>query len=392
MKFLVVGSLSVGICTTVLVVDGQVFEIPLIRNPSYRANFHAQMEKVRYRYGTSEVYTSRKEGYIPVKSISFDAEYFGPVTFGSPGQVFNMNFDTGSADTWIPSTFCESKPCLIHRRFSPSKSTTFKNSTKMYEITYGDGSFSRGFTGSDMVNVGGIKLRQTFGLATNESIDFAISPMDGMFGLAFSNIQSTEGVKTFMDNAIMEKAVAKPVVSAYLPSLRRKGGKGGHYLFGAIDSTKFSGALTYVPVTMKGNWQVHIQDVLVDDYSFNRSCQGIIDTGTTLIMLDYSTARSVNELIEGATYDTEEEAWTLPCSTAKNETSTVGFKMGGREFKIPLADMAWGPVKKGSMMCYSGVQGIMDVGIWVLGDVFIKNNYCVFDQSETPSVGIAPLK
>ncbi|KAH7053646.1 aspartic peptidase domain-containing protein [Linnemannia elongata] len=395
--------IPLGIATLVLANGDSttsVFEVPLVRNPTYRGDFQAQMQKMRNRYGSPETIAAAKKGVglVPVTSPAFDTEYYGPVKIGTPGQTFNMNFDTGSADIWVASSTCSTTTCKSHRRFNSSSSTTFRldPAKRRFRIEYGDGSYANGPIGTDMVNVGGIQIRQTIGLATNESADFEVSKMDGMFGLAFSSYESVPGVKTFMTNAIAKKAVALPVVSAYLPSLRRSGGKGGHYLFGAIDSTKFHGNLTYVPVTVKGYWQVTVQDVLVSGQSLNRSYQGIVDTGTTLVILDDKTTAAVHSKIKGAYFDKQEQGWVVPCSLSKAQTGSVGFRLAGRVFEVPMADIAWEPVGKGKgklggEICYSGVQSI-DSPVWILGDVFIKNNYCVFDQSAIPSVGIAPLQ
>jgi len=75
-----------------------------------------------------------------------------------------------------------------------------------------------------MVSVGGVSVRQTIGLATAESSQFASSPADGLFGLGFDTIESVSGVKTFLDNAIAAGALAQPVVSVFLPSERRFNG------------------------------------------------------------------------------------------------------------------------------------------------------------------------
>lgn len=131
-----------------------------------------------------------------------------------------MNFDTGSAEIWLASSTCPTTACKSHRRFNFSSSTTFRldPAKRQFQIAYGDGSYAKGPIGTDMINVGGIQIRQTIGLAMNESADFEASKMDGIFGLAFSSFESVPGVKTFMTNAIAKRAVALPVVSAYLPS------------------------------------------------------------------------------------------------------------------------------------------------------------------------------
>ncbi|KAG0292408.1 hypothetical protein BGZ96_004155 [Linnemannia gamsii] len=365
-----------GITTLVLAdVDptSSIFEVPLIRNPTYRSDFHAQMQKIRNRYGTAEEIAAAEKGVapVPVTNPAWDSEYYGPVNIGTPGQTFNMNFDTGSADTWLASSTCSTAACKAHRQFNSQQSTTFRDDPlkRRFHIVYGDGSNAAGYIASDMVNVGGIQIRQTIGLATNESVEFEDSKMDGLFGLAFPSIQSVPGVETFMTNAIREKAVALPVVSAYLPSIRRNGGKGGHYLFGAIDSTKFEGSLTYVPVTTKRYWQVTVQDVLVDGQSLNTTLQGIVDTGTTLIILDPQTATVVNSKIKGSHFDTKEKIWVVPCSLSKAESGSVGFRLADRVFEVPMADMAWAPVsKKGDVASFSALtsgEKIQDCR-WVL--------------------------
>ncbi|KAG0351403.1 hypothetical protein BGZ54_003260, partial [Gamsiella multidivaricata] len=229
----------------------------------------------------------------------------------------------------------------------------------------------------------------TIGLATAESTQFASSPEDGLFGLGFNTIESVRGVKTFMDNAIAAGALAQPVISVFLPSVRRNGGVGGAYLFGGIDNTKYTGALTYVPVTQKGYWQIHIADSSVNGVSVGQASEGIIDTGTTLVIVGDAAAKAIHSKVKGAKNDPN-NGWVVPCSLKTNTSGSVGFKMGSKTFSIPFADLAFEDLGDGSGNCFSGVQGGQD-DLWILGDVFIKNNYCVFDQGAA-RIGIAPLK
>ncbi|KAF9207289.1 hypothetical protein BGZ49_000771 [Haplosporangium sp. Z 27] len=362
--------------------------VPLTRNPHFKHNTKAQIAKLNKRYPGLKILAG-STGKVPLTNVHPDVEYYGSVSVGSPAQVVKLDFDTGSSDIWFPSSTCTTSACKKHTRFNSSKSSTYKKDGRSWQISYGDGSSASGILGSDIVNVGGVSVRQTIGLATAESSQFGSSPEDGLFGLGFDTIESVSGVKTFMDNAIAAGAVAKPVVSVFLPSVRRNGGVGGEYLFGGIDSTKYTGSLTYVPVTQKGYWQIHVSDASYNGASLGQSSEGIIDTGTTLIIVGDAAAQAIHKKISGSVNDPN-NGWLVPCSL-KTNTGNIGFKLGGKTFNVPLADLAFEDVGDGSGNCVSGVQGGQD-GLWILGDVFIKNNYCVFSQTSSPSIGIAPLK
>lgn len=47
-------------------------------------------------------------GEVPAEDVQNDSEYLCPVTIGTPGQVFNLDFDTGSADLWVRTLHCVS--------------------------------------------------------------------------------------------------------------------------------------------------------------------------------------------------------------------------------------------------------------------------------------------
>lgn len=44
---------------------------------------------------------SDQTGEVPAQDSQNDSEYLCPVTIGTPGQTFTLDFDTGSADLWV---------------------------------------------------------------------------------------------------------------------------------------------------------------------------------------------------------------------------------------------------------------------------------------------------
>lgn len=51
----------------------------------------------------SGVGSTPQEGQVDALDIQNDTEYLCPVTIGTPGQKFMLDFDTGSADLWVSS-------------------------------------------------------------------------------------------------------------------------------------------------------------------------------------------------------------------------------------------------------------------------------------------------
>ena len=64
----------------------------------------------------------------------------GPISIGTPGQSFVIDFDTGSSDLWVPSTSCTSDNCSSKSKYNPSASSTSSQKNGTFEIQYGDGS------------------------------------------------------------------------------------------------------------------------------------------------------------------------------------------------------------------------------------------------------------
>ena len=89
-----------------------------------------------------------------------NAQYFGEIEVGTPGQKFNVIFDTGSSNLWIPSKTCEN--CGSHPTYDHDASSTYQKNGTKFNIMYGSGPVS-GYLSEDSVAVADISVTdQTF--------------------------------------------------------------------------------------------------------------------------------------------------------------------------------------------------------------------------------------
>lgn len=78
--------------------------------------------------------------FFEKKTKNIDAQYYGPVTIGTPPQNFKFLFDTGSSNLWIPDKACEHcSSNSIHNSFDTTKSTSFQTNGTDFSIKCGTG-------------------------------------------------------------------------------------------------------------------------------------------------------------------------------------------------------------------------------------------------------------
>uniref|UniRef100_A0A8C0GPE7 Peptidase A1 domain-containing protein n=1 Tax=Chelonoidis abingdonii TaxID=106734 RepID=A0A8C0GPE7_CHEAB len=318
-------------------------------------------------------------------SNNLDMSYYGAISIGTPPQNFLVLFDTGSSNLWVPSTYCQSQACTTHTRFNPSNSSTYSSNGQTFSLQYGSGSLT-GVFGYDTVTVSNSISRgdDIFGLSETEpGTSFVYAQFDGILGLAFPAI-AAGGATTVMQGLIQENLISASLFSFYLSD-------GGELLFGGIDSNLYSGQIVWTPVTQDAYWQIGIEGFSVDGQSSgwcSSGCQGIVDTGTSLLTAPQAIFSELMEDI-GAQENSDGE-YVVSCSSI-DSMPTISFTISRTSF--PLSPSAY-VLQSNSTECVVGISPTYlpsqnGQPLWILGDVFLRSYYSVYDLGNS-QVGFAP--
>ncbi|KAJ6456473.1 acid protease [Mycena sanguinolenta] len=377
---------------------------PLARSATYaakRPSLYSAYARAANRYGFQNtkfapfqkkdnkvvhINAKGESGDVPAESLQNGAEYVVAVKIGTPGVTLNLDFDTGSSDLWVWSSELKGVSKTGHNIYTPSKSKTASLQSKStWEISYGDGSSASGNVYLDTVTIGGVSIpKQAVELAEKMSAQFSSGEgSDGLLGLAWPSINtvSPQPVKTPVENMIQQKLISQPLFTVKLD----RGDNAGFYSFGEIDETVTSNPITYTAVdNSQGFWMVPSSSYTLNGQTIARQDNtAILDTGTTLALIDDDAVSKIYAAIEGAKFDSNQGGWMYP---ATSKVPSLAFAIGDTMYTLNAADFPFGEAEDGYL--FGGVQSRGSNPFDILGDIFLKSVYVVFNQGES-TVGLA---
>jgi saccharopepsin len=309
-----------------------------------------------------------------------NAQYYTEISLGTPPQSFKVILDTGSSNLWVPSVQCTSIACFLHTKFDSKASSTHKENGTSFEIKYGSGSME-GFISRDSLKIGDLTIEgQLFAEAVKEpGLAFAFGKFDGILGLAYDTISVNRIPPPFYE-MINQKLIKEPVFAFRLGSSEEDGGVA---ILGGVDSSAYTGHISYVPVRRRAYWEVELEKIGFGSEELELEDTGAaIDTGTSLIVLPVDIAEMLNAQI-GA-----KKSWngqyTVDCSKVP-DLPDLSFYFNGRAYPLKGSDY----VLEVQGTCISSFTGRnLPGGLWIIGDVFLRRYYTVYDLGRD-AVGFA---
>ncbi|KAL8732187.1 MAG: hypothetical protein Q9166_002934 [cf. Caloplaca sp. 2 TL-2023] len=262
-------------------------------------------------------------GEVPAEDQQNDSLYLSPVAIGTPGQVVNLDFDTGSADLWV---FSPKLPNTAGHEALPGRSPT----------------------------------------------GTALLPPDPLALTVENMISQSDIPKT------------SELFTAYLGSYKDENDPDhgvSFYTFGYIDEVALGGQTPwYCPIdSSNGFWEFESPTASVNGTNIHRAGNvAIADTGTTLALVDDKTCAAIYKAIPGAKSSNRDQGYIFPSNTTLDKLPVVAFDVGGKEFAVQKEDLAF--ASAGDGMTYGGIQSRGDLPFDILGDTWLKGIYAIFDQ------------
>ncbi|OCH93069.1 acid protease [Obba rivulosa] len=218
-----------------------------------------------------------------VSYVTTVSQRVSTVGIGSPPTDYTLIVDTGSSNTFVGAE----KPYVL--------TSTSRKTEETVSVSYGSGQFS-GPQYFDTVTLGELTIPQQ-GIADAQLAQGFGPGIDGILGIGPTDL--TEGtlspnalgvIPTVTDNAYFEGLISQDAVGVSFQPTTSESDTNGELTFGGADSSKYTGELSFVPITTTypSNQYVGIDQSITygsSGISILSPTSGIVDTGSTLLYL-----------------------------------------------------------------------------------------------------------
>lgn len=340
---------------------------------------------------------------VQAQNIAYPADnravtYIASVGIGSPPTYYDLIIDTGSSNTWIGA----------NKAYVPtgtSQKTADSVSENNIRVEYGSGGFS-GTEYIDQVTLASdlVLPEQSIGVASTSN---GFKGVDGILGLGPTDLtvgtlspDTNLAVPTVVDNLFAQNTIGANVFGVSFEPITDSSGTqlNGEISFGGPDSSKFTGDITYTPLTTtspaSNYWGIDAS-LAYGSGTILSTTAGIVDSGTTLLLL----ATDAFKKFQVATGGVHDSATSLLSLTSAQFASmeSLFVNINGVSFELTPNALIW---PRSLNTAIGGTAGniyliVQDIGAnsgsgldFILGQVFMERFYTVFDNGNK-QVGFA---
>ncbi|KAJ3529152.1 hypothetical protein NM688_g7891 [Phlebia brevispora] len=273
-------------------------------------------------------------------------------------------------------------------------------------VTYGSGDFS-GTEFTDTVTLGpGLTITaQSIGVASEsegfEGVDgiIGIGPVDLTLDTLSPDTRDTIPTgESFTDNLFTQGAIPEHLVAVSFEPTTTEESTNGEVTFGGTDSSKFTGEISFVPITSTSPasefWGID-QSITLGSTSILTETAGIVDTGTTLILISTDAFSRYERAVSGTL---DRNTGLLRISSSEfSKLPTLNFNIGGTTFGLTANAQIWpralntaiGGVANDIYLVVNSIGTPTGEGLdFINGLTFLERFYSVFDTGNS-RVGLA---
>ncbi|KAJ8593944.1 acid protease [Rhizopogon salebrosus TDB-379] len=260
--------------------------------------------------------------------------YTMQVGVGSPATPYTLLIDTGSSNTWIGAG----------KSYKPT-STSHRTGNSVH-VSYGSGTMS-GKEYTDTVTLGphSVIKNQSIGVASTTR---GFHGVDGILGvgpvdLTQGTVSNTRDVPTVTDNLYAQGTISSNSIGVFYEPSSSANVSNGEITFGGTDHTKYTGEINYVPITTTSPaskyWGIDQSISYGTGNTILRTTAGIVDTGTTLLLLATEAIKAYQEAT-GAIEDQTTGLLTITPEQYKNLKSLY-FNIGSVTYEFTPNAQIW---------------------------------------------------
>eukprot|EP00401_Gymnodinium_catenatum_P064470 CAMPEP_0117535658 /NCGR_PEP_ID=MMETSP0784-20121206/41048_1 /TAXON_ID=39447 /ORGANISM="" /LENGTH=655 /DNA_ID=CAMNT_0005332191 /DNA_START=89 /DNA_END=2051 /DNA_ORIENTATION=+ len=374
--------------------------------------------------------------------VNYKSAYWGTVSVGYPAVAFKVVFDTGSGHLILPSSFCHSHTCRLHRRYRRSASSSGKDidsdgtevapgeARDQITVNFGTGEVT-GIFMEETVCLGDTVARQDFDDARASK-----RPLPGTTALAGTKLpqppeklrpdcmrlrtimaveMSQEPFKTFQFDGILglgltalsqhkEYNFVDAVASVVLDDMRMfavflsaTDMEPSEITLGGWKPNRLAGPLYWNDVYKEnhGHWMVGIRAVRVDNTTVaycKRGCKAVADTGTSLLSVPPDAFPELFEFLKHSPYSGhcrghgpllhfELDNFTVtltPKDYARPINNTDSASSGLTSAKLELGQICKPMLMSMELACATGAEALHIR----FGEPILRKYYTVYDARE----------
>lgn len=279
--------------------------------------------------------------------------------------------------------------------YNANASSTYQYVDSNFLIQYADNSGANGDYVTDTLRIGGSTLTKL-----QLGVGYNSTSSEGVMGIGYPSLEvqsANTGAQSYANipQAMVEQGLIQS--NAYSLWLDDLASSTGSILFGGVDTDKYHGSLSTLPIQPEQGAYlemiVTLTGVSLTQNGKNTSMTTaelptgvLLDSGSTLSYLPASLSQSIYKAFN-VQYSSKDQQAFCDCSLAKS-TASIDFSFSGAVISVPLSEMvlqggADAQTSSGSLGCTFGILAapVSKNGgsSFTLGDTFLRSAYVVYD-------------